>query len=778
VAASGGSRDGPGRSLIGTSVPRVEDYPLLTGAGRFVDDVDPMGVLHARFLRSPLAHAEIVGVDVDRAASAPGVRGAWDGAELGLPPLVPPIENEAAFVPPRPLLAQDRVRFVGEPLAVVVAETPYAAEDAADLVEVALDPLQPVTDPRAAAELGTPLLHDHGSNLLFDSTLEAGEVEGAFEQAAVQIERTFRNPRYSALPIEPRAILAAPEGAGLRILASTQAPHKLGSLIAELLGLEPTDVRVECADIGGGFGQKCHVYPEEVVVSALALRLGRAVKWTEDRSENLLASSHARDQIVTVRAAADEEGRLLAIDADVLCDTGAFGVYPHGHILEALGTPAMIPGPYRLPAYRARGRAVATNKCPEGAYRGVGLPVSAFVHERVMDILAAELGIDRAEIRRRNLVRSEEMPYTTLTNQRYDSGDYPAALETALEWIGYAEFAREREAAAAEGRRLGLGIACYVEYTGINSHVFRGRGMVGIAGYDGAHVAIDEHGRIRVWTTLPAIGQGVATTFAQIAADRLGVEPNGIVVERVDTGVGELDGTGAFASRSAISGGGAVVESVTEVRDRLLSDASPMLEAPIEDLEINGDAVRVRGSEMRKIAISRLLDEAEPDRYRVSATFDPPAIAYPYATHACVVDVDGETGAVAVRRYVVVEDCGRVINPPIVDGQVHGATAQGLGGTLFESLAYDEEGQLQTASLLDYLVPTAAELPDLEVSHLETPAPESPNGAKGVGEGGTLAPPGAIANAVSDALGVELNVLPLTPERLRAAAKGRAEETT
>jgi carbon-monoxide dehydrogenase large subunit len=762
--------NGAGTAAIGSALPRVEDPALLTGAAAFVDDLSPDGVVHIRFARSPLAHAELRGVNVDAAVAAPGVSGAFVAADLELPPLVPPISNADAFTPPRPVLAEGRVRFAGEPVAAVVAESAYLAEDAADLVRMELEALDILTDPVSAAGPDAIALFEGTSNVLFESHLEAGEVDAAFEAATTVLERTFRNPRYCATPIEPRAILAEPRGHGLSVIASTQAPHKLRAIIAELLELEPSLVQVRCADIGGGFGQKCHAYPEDIVACAIALRLGRPVKWIEDRSENLLASSHARDQVIRVRVAADADGRLLAIDADVTCDTGAYGVYPHGHLLEALGTPAMIPGPYRLPAYRARSRSVATNKCPEGAYRGVGLPVSAFVHERVMDIVAAEVDLDRAEVRRRNLIRSDEMPYTTLTNQRYDSGDYAQALDDALEAIDYVGFADERERARARGELLGLGLACYVEYTGINSMVFRGRGMMGIAGYDGAHVALDGGGKVHVWTTLPAIGQGVATTFAQITADRLGVPVDHVVVEAVDTAVGDLDGTGAFASRSAISGGGAVVESATTVRRRLLDDASLLLEAPPEELVIDGEAVRVQGSAVRRVPISRLIDEAEPGRYRVSSTFDPPAVAYPYATHACVVRVDPETGSVAIVRYVVVEDCGTLINPAIVDGQVHGATAQGIGGTLFEALAYDAEGQLQTGSLLDYLIPTAAEMPDLEVSHLETPAPDAPNGAKGVGEGGTLAPPGAVTNAVADALGVELNELPLTPERITAAA--------
>jgi carbon-monoxide dehydrogenase large subunit len=773
-----GDGAGAGTAVIGSALPRFEDHALLTGAAGFVDDLSPDDVLALRFARSPLAHAELRQVDVDAAAASPGVEAVFVAADLSLPPLVAPISIPDTFSPPRPLLAERRVRFAGEAVAAVAAESAYLAEDAADLVQMELEALDVLTDPVDAAAPDAVALFEGASNVLFESWHQAGELDAAFEEAATVFERTFRNPRYCATPIEPRAILAEPAGAGLHVVASTQAPHKLRATIAELLDLEPALVQVRCADIGGGFGQKAHAYPEEIVACAVALRLGRPVKWIEDRSENLLASSHARDQVIHVRVAADADGRLLAIDADVTCDTGAYGVYPHGHILEALGTPAMIPGPYRLTAYRARSRSIATNKCPEGAYRGVGLPVSAFVHERVMDILAAQLDLDRAEVRRRNLVPSDEMPYTTLTNQRYDSGDYAQALEGALDAIDYAGFAQERERARARGELLGLGLACYVEYTGINSMVFRGRGMIGIAGYDGAHVALNADGRVHVWTTLPAIGQGVTTTFAQITADRLGVPADRVVVEAVDTAVGDLDGTGAFASRSAISGGGAVIESATTVRRRLLEDASLRLEAPPDELAIEGDVVKLRGSDVRRVPISRLIDESEPGRYRVSSTFDPPAVAYPYATHACVVRVDPETGAVVILRYVVVEDCGTLINPAIVDGQVHGATAQGIGGTLFESLTYDREGQLQTGSLLDYLIPTAAEMPDLQVSHLETPAPEAPNGAKGVGEGGTLAPPGAVTNAVADALGVELNELPLTPERVSKAAAAAIEETS
>jgi carbon-monoxide dehydrogenase large subunit len=573
------------------------------------------------------------------------------------------------------------------------------------------------------------------------------------------------------MPIEPRGIVAAPDGdGGVRMWASTQVPHSVAKLTAELLGLTREQVSVATMDVGGGFGQKAHAYPEDVVVAWLALKLGRPVKWVEDRSENLIAASHARDQVVRVRAAADADGRLLALDADITCDIGAYGVYPHGHVLEALGTRGMLPGPYRLRTYRGRARAVSTNKAPGGAYRGVGMPVSAFVHERLMDILAGELGIDRAEIRRRNLVTAAEMPYTSVTEHPYDSGDYALALERALDAIDYAAFPEEQRRARDEGRLLGIGISSYVEYTGMGSATFHARGMVAIPGHDRAWIRLDEAGHAVLWTTIAAIGQGVATTFAQMAADTLGFDVASVHVQRADTAAGEGDGTGTFASRSAVSGGGAIGLAATELRQRLLDDAAGRLEADPADMVIGDGHVSVKGSPGHGVRIADLV-AADPARYATEAMFDPLAAAYPYATHVCKVEVDAETGAVKLLRYVVAEDCGRIINPLIVEGQAHGAIAQGIGGTLYEEVVYDGEGQPLTASLMDYLVPTAMELVDIELHHLEIPAPGTPNGAKGVGEGGTLAPPGAIANAVSDALGTEMNQLPLNPERVRNAAR-------
>jgi len=743
---------------VGRSLPRREDLPLLTGAGEFLDDLAAADALEAAFLRSPAAHARIAALDLAAARETAGVAAVLAASDLGLPALVSACETPGAYSPPRPLLAEDVVRFVGEPVAVAVASSRYLAEDALELAELDLEPLD------------SPL---YEGRLLHEARLEAGDVDGGFANAAAAVELTFRHERVNAAPIEARGVLARPAGGGVQVWSSTQAPHKLRIALAEVLSLELDDVHVVCPDVGGGFGQKAHSYPEELVVAALALRLGQPVRWIEDRVENLVGASHARGQQLRVRAAADAEGRLLALEVDQTVDQGAYGTYPHGPTLEAHTTSGLIPGPYRLGSYRLHNRARATARAPQGAYRGVGFVVAAWVHERTMDVLARELGIDRAEIRRRNLIARDELPYETLTRQRYDSGDYAGALDLALGAIGYDRFAGEQRAALAEGRLVGLGIACYVEPTGLNSAVFKGRGMVGIEGFDSAHVAIAPDGSVSVWTTTPAIGQGSTTTFAQIVADAVGVEVEVVRVERSDTAVGGLAGTGTFASRSAVAGGGAAIHAGEELRRRLLEDAAEELEASPVDLEIAGDRVRVVGSPTAAVAIADLVERADEERYRVTALWDPPAVAYPYATHACVVEVDAVSGAVEILRYVVVEDCGSPINPVVVEGQIHGATAQGIAEALYEQMVYDEDGQVQSASFMDYLVPTAREIPLFEVRHLETPSPTSAWGLKGVGEGGTVGAPACVANAVCDAVDAELNVLPLTPEAIAAAARAR-----
>ena len=756
------------RTAFGRPLLRLEDEPFLRGVAEFVDDIDRPELLHAAFVRSPLAHGRLLHVDLAGALATRGVSAAFAAADVSLPPLVSPCETPAAYSPPRPLLAEGVVRFVGEPVVVVVAESRYAAEDGVDAVELDLDPLVPLVDPLDALARDAPLLHEGRPNVYVESRVEGGDVDAAFAAAAVVVEAELRHGRSTALPLEPRGIVAEPDGDGVVVRATTQGPHKLRIALAATLGLEAEHVRIVCTSVGGGFGQKAHVYPEELVVAWLARRLGRPVKWVEDRSENLVAASHARDQLLFVRAAAAADGRLLALEADQIVDQGAYGSYPHGTTLEALTTPALLPGPYRLPAFRVRARAVATNKCPQGAYRGVGFAAAAYAHERVLDLLAAELGLTTADIRRTNLLRPDELPHVTHTNQHYDSGDYPRALECALRAIGYDDFAAERTGAAAQGRLLGLGLSCYVEPTGMNSRVFEARGMVGVEGFDGAHVAVTASGDVSVWTTTPTVGQGADTTFAQLVADELALEPGRVLVAKADTSVGGLAGTGTFASRSAVSTGGALVRAAAELHDRLRSDGARRLDATPNEVELEGGAVHGAGG---SVSFAELFAAAEPGRYAVSAQWDPPAVAYPYATHACVVEVDADTGGVTILRYAIVDDCGRVINPLVVAGQVHGATAQGIAEAIFESVLYDADGQPQNASLMDFLVPTAAELPAFRLQHLETPAPTTVNGVKGVGEGGTIGAAGAVANAVCDAVGVQLNEIPLHPEIVREAAR-------
>jgi carbon-monoxide dehydrogenase large subunit len=757
----------------GAGLLRFEDHMLLKGRGEFIGDIRRAGMLSAAFVRSPHAHARIVQIESTGAISFPGVELVETGQTLSLD-ITPPLGGQHTATVARPVLARDLVRFVGEPLAVVVASDRYTAEDAAERIDVDFDPLPAIVDPFLAAQDDSVRLHALHSNVLMESYVDSGNVEQLLAAADIVVEASFRTNRCAAAPLEPRGAAAWVESGQLVMYSSTQAPHILRKLLASTFGLDLRAVRVICPDIGGGFGQKAHIYPEEVAVAALAMKVGRPVQWLEDRSENLAAASHARDQWIRARCGADRDGHLLVIDLDLVSDVGAYGAYPHGYALECLGTPSMVPGPYKLQAFRSRARAVATNKCPEGAYRGVGLPISTLVHERLIDCVANRLGLDPVEVRRRNFVQSAELPYRSLTGHVYDSGNYSLALERAAQAIEYERLKATQSRDQPLPERLGVGFAVYVEYTGMGSNVFKGRGMLGIPGTDSAHVAVESDGSISVWTSLPSIGQGTATTFAQVTASVLGLNPEHVHVRNTDTAAAELDGTGTFASRSAVAGGGAVVLASQELRQRLLDDAAESLEAAPEDIEIASGALRVVGTD-RSISLSELASKA-PSRYRTTASYDPPRPAYPYAAHACVVAVDTETGAVRIVRYAVVEDCGRVINPMIVEGQTQGAIVQGIGEALLESMLYDDVGQLKTSSFMDYLCPGPEELPEMRIDHIISPAPDSPTAAKGVGEGGTVGAPAAVANAIANALRDDTvaNVLPITPEAILRALREKA----
>ena len=726
------------------------------------------------------------GVDAAAALAVPGVETALTGRDLEgvIAPIEARLEAPGFAVTPWPALPTDRVRFVGEPVAVVAAVTPYAAVDGCARIAVEYDPLPAVPDVDRARDPGAARLHpQHASNVLFSRRGRQGDVDAAFAAAAHVVRETFSHDRCSAAPLEPRGLIARWVGDALTLWLGVQTPSLIRAGVARAFGMPETRVRVVVPDTGGGFGQKMYVMPEDLAVAALARRTGRPVKWLETRRENLAAAPHARQQRVEVEAAADAAGTLLALRARVFADAGAYHIYPLTGALEPLGTASILPGPYRTPAYEFELAAFATNKSPIGAYRGVGMTMAAFVMERTLDLLADRMGLDPAEIRRRNLIPREAYPFTSATGFAYDSGDYPKALEQALTLADYEARKRERDAARRTGRLLGVGIACYTEYTGMGSETYRRRGQTDVPGHEGATVAMAADGTVTCDMSFPSQGQGHATTTAQLVADELGVPLDTVSVRQPDTDVSP-GGSGTFASRGAVTQRGAAAVAAATVRRTLLAIAGRMLEASPADLLLRDGRVSVRGMPDRAVAIEEVARvahtpgaEGRPEGLtpglEATERFDPPGPTFSGAVHVASVEVDGDTGRVSLRDYVVVEDCGPVINPTIVEGQIHGAVAQGIGEALGERLVYDETGQLLTGTLMDYALPVAATVPSFTVSHLETPSPLTPGGYKGMGEGGTIGAPAAVANAVADAvrpLGVAVTALPISAETLRRRA--------
>ena len=773
---------------VGAHVRRVEDPRLMAGRGRYLDDIRLPGLLHAAFVRSLHAHARITSVDATAARGRPGVAAVLTGSELlgRVVPLAARLEAPGFVPTPWPALPESRVRFVGEVVAVVCAADPYAAADACEAVTVEYDVLPAVTSLDAALAPSALLLHDDiPGNLLLTRHHARGDVDHAFREAAVVVRETFSHARCSASPLEPRGLLAQWEPDGLAVWTGTQVPHVYRSVLAAAFGLPESRVRVIVPDTGGGFGQKMHVLPEDLAVVALAREAERAVKWVETRRENLAAASQAREERVEVEAAADATGRLLGLRARVLSDAGAYHIYPLTAALEPLGTALILPGPYRTPSYAFEALAVATNKPPLGAYRGVGMTMGAFVMERTLDLLAERLGLDPAQIRRRNLIPEHAYPFTSASGLVYDSGNYPKALEQALGLAGYERLRKEQAEARAEGRLLGVGISCYTEYTGIGAETYRQRGMVHIPGPEAATVTMEPDGSVRCLVSFPSQGQGHATTVVQIVADRLGVPIDRVSVHQPDTQV-TPPGSGTFASRGGVAQSGTVDRAARTLRQKILAVAGGLLEASPADLELHDGRVSVRGVPDRGVSVADVARAAYsppagglPDGLDPGLTatqfFDLPGPTFSGAVHVASVEVDAGTGRVSVRDYVVVEDCGPVINPMIVEGQIHGALAQGIGEALGERLVYDEEGQLLTGTLMDYALPAAGDLPSFTIGHLETPSPLTPGGYKGLGEGGTIGAPAAVANAVADAvrpLGVPVTSLPILPPTLVVSEDG------
>jgi carbon-monoxide dehydrogenase large subunit len=771
--------------LVGSSVRRVEDPRFLRGQAQYVDDVRLPGMLHAAFVRSPHAHAKIVGIDTKRALAVPGVRRVFTGEDtkhlkpLGLP-FRPEIFPREVFKQGEwPVLARGKVRYVGEPIAVVIAESRYAAEDGAEQVDVDYAPLDPAVDPEAAMKPGGPLVHEElGDNIRMHFASSAGDVEAAFRKAAFVLRERFHTNRHCAHPMEGRATLAKPEPNGdVTLWTSTQMPHMVRTRSADIIGFPEHKLRVIGPDVGGGFGLKCHVFPEEPLTCWLALQMGAPVKWLEDRRENLVNSFHAKEDIVYCEMGFASDGTLLGMRAKIIGDLGAYSADPWPSAFEALQLAAGLPGPYRLRDYDFVVDCVATNKTTLSVYRGVGLPAAVLVHEHMMDLAARRLNVDPAALRKKNMIRPDEFPYVSASGLQYDTGSSTDALDKALGMADYAGFAKRRQDAERRGRRLGIGICTYIEQTGFGTGYWKPFGIQHCT-YDSAIVRMDPSGGVTLSVGTFSHGQGHHTTYAQMLADELGVRVEDVSFHQGDT-LGTAYGWGTWGSRSVVAGGGAVVGAARKVREKMLRIAGHMLEASPSDLEVVPGKVQVKGVASKSVAVAdiakaavfsiwRLADGEEPG-LEATQYYDPPPTTYANATHVAEVEVDPETGAAKIVRYVVVEDCGRIINPMIVDAQVVGGVVQGIGEALFEHLQYDEHGQLLTTSLMDYLVPTAADVPDFEVGHIETLSPTTANGVKGMGEGGTIAAPAAIANAIANALassGAKVNTLPLTPERV------------
>jgi carbon-monoxide dehydrogenase large subunit len=772
--------------FIGRSVKPHKASRFLTGSGVYVADIHLPNMVHAALLRSLHAHARIRSVHAKEVLSLGGVMGIWTGRDIEsrISPFPESFEIHPApwlegvkpvLQSPRPTaLAQGKVHYVGEPVVIVVAKDRHKAEDAVDAIEVEYEELPVVVDPEESLRPGATLVHeDSKNNIVFSFSVHKGNVDQALRDAPYTLHERFRHHRYCAAPLECRGVVAwvEPKTNILTVWSSTQMPHLVRRQIAAQLNLPEESVRVIAPDIGGGFGPKVFVYPEEILVPFLALQLGRPVKWIEDRREHFISTAHGRDQIHDVELAFDQEGRITALRDRFLLDNGAYN--PMG-LTDAYNTAAHLQGPYKIPNLLVTGTCVSTNKVPNAPYRGAGRPEAVFVMERCIDRVAAKLGIDPAEVRERNFVQPEEMPYHAGILYRdgqpivYDSGNYPETLRRALAAAGYEELRKQQQKLRQQGRYLGIGVGCYVEGTGVGS-------------FEGAKVRMDASGDLIIATGATGHGQGHETVFAQIAADLWGVEPDNVRLVEGDTSSIPF-GCGSFGSRSTVNVGSAIYQASAVLKTKVLRLAAHLLEANPDDLEVDNKWVFVRGlpqrgvsfSELARAAVpgwaSKLPDGLEPG-LEATFYFVPPTVTWANAVHVAVIEVDIQTGQIKLLDYVVSHDAGKLINPLLVDGQIHGGVAQGIGAALYEEIAYDTNGQLLSGSFMNYLLPGSMEVPKIKIVHLESPSPLNPLGVKGLGEGGAIAPPAAIANALADALqsfGAEVNEIPLSPDRVLA----------
>ncbi len=767
-------------SAVGRRIGRLEDRRLLRGLGHFVADVDRVGQLLMRVLRAPLAHARIVSLRTDAALALPGVETVLTGDDLAWVRPIPvrTVTEHRLDDFLQPVLARDRVRYVGEPVAVVLAEDSYLAEDAAELIEVEYEELPVALDPRGAIEEDAPQLRDGPKNEAATLHVGYGDVEEAFRRADRVVRAEVRVGRHSAVPLETRGLVAEYDAGSdhLTIWGATKVPHFNRRVLSQMLGMPLNRISMKKSDAGGGFGVRGEFYPEDFLVPHLARELRRPVKWVEDRAEHLVATNHSREQVHRIEAAFDEQHRLLGLRDEVWHDNGAY-IRTHGVIVADL-TLAMLPGTYRVPAYKGTAHVALTNKTPCGTYRGPGRYEATFAREHLLDVAAAELGVDRLELRRINLLDNSEIPHTrqlsTLgTDVVLDAGDYKGLLGKALRHSGFKDWEREAQELRQQGRLVGTGIGYFLEKSGLGP-------------YEEAAVEVDPTGSVRVLTGGTSLGQGIETVLAQIAADQLSVPPEEIEVVHTDTDL-LPDGVGSWASRSTVVGGSAVMLAAKATAEKALRVAAEMLEASSADLRLESGQVRIAGSPGKSLSLGEIAAACEPQGSAAvdgrpglgaRSTFTVDHMTYPYGVHLAQVEVDPETGGVEIRRYFIAYEVGRAVNPTLVEGQLVGGAAQGIGGALLEEFRYDDSGQPLAATFIDYLEPTAAEIPQVETLLCEdAPSPDNPLGVKGAGEGGTVGCGAAVTGALEDALGMPgaITALPVSPAQVRALVRRRSE---
>jgi carbon-monoxide dehydrogenase large subunit len=794
-ARTAGTDEAPVKE-VGRARRRKEDARLITGRTNWTDNMVLPGMLHMSVVRSPVAHAKITGVDVEAARQSPGVVAVLTGRDLadeqGSIPCAWPVTTEMVN-PGHPSLAVDEVNHVGEAVALVVARSRAAAQDAIELVDVDYDLLPVVLDMEEANAQEAALCHDHiDTNRSFTWVLDSGEagtgvdVEQAFADAEVVVSRRFVQQRLIPAFMEPRSVLVQPQGDNYTMWASTQIPHILRVMLAMITGIPEHKLRVVAPDVGGGFGGKLQVTPEEVLTLLVARRLGKPVKWTETRSESLMTAHHGRDQIQYIDVAADREGNVKGIRCRILADMGAYLrlISPGIPILGAF----MFGGIYKFPAYRFECHGIFTNKVPTDAYRGAGRPEATFAVERIMDELAVELGMDPLELRRKNWIQADEFPFTTSAGMTYDSGDYEAATSAALELVGFEELREEqrRRRESNDPVQLGIGFSTFTEMCGLAPSRVLGSLSYGAGGWEHATVRMLPTGKVEVVTGVSPHGQGHETAWSQLVADALGVPFEDVEVLHGDTAISSR-GLDTYGSRSLVVGGAAVVNAAGKVVDKARTVAAHLLEASEDDLEFRDGRFSVRGTpgtgmSIQDIALATFTAHNWPEGIEPSidadAAFDPSNFSFPHGTHICATEVDTETGMVKIRKYACVDDIGTIVNPLIVEGQVHGGLAQGIAQALYEEAVYDADGNLTTGTFVDYLVPSAADLPHFDTGNTVHEAPGNPIGAKGVGEAGCIASTPAVVNSVLDAvrhLGVRDIRMPLTPERVWRALQGEED---